>query len=179
MINTRIPLLGFAAYSGTGKTTLLKKLIPVLRNHGLRVGLIKLSHHNFEIDKPGKDSYELRKAGANEVILASGRRWALMVETQEQEDPDLNRLIQRLDQDNLDIILIEGGRHESLPKIELYRPSLGKPLLFPGDEHIIAVITDGEISQQTTLPILALNDTAAIAKFIMEEHCVGYSRTGS
>ena len=168
MIESPIPLLGFAAYSGTGKTTLLKQLLPLLRSRDVRVGVIKHAHHDFDIDTPGKDSYELRKAGANEMLVASAKRWALMVETEDQGDPVLQDLLHRLDLSNLDLVLVEGFKHERLPKLELHRPGLAKPLIFPADPDVIAVATDSVLSADTELPILDINDPAAIAAFIVE-----------
>ena len=164
-----LPLLGFAAYSGTGKTTLLKKLIPTLGRRGLRPALIKHSHHDFEIDVPGKDSYALRKAGAGQILLASPHRRALIIETPDhQDDPRLAELIGLLDPSRADLVLVEGFRHEAFPKIELHRPALGKPLLFPQDPHIIAVATDGPLPVETRLPVLDLNDVDAIAGFLID-----------
>ena len=167
MINAQIPIIGFTAYSGTGKTTLLKKLLPIFRDKGLRVGMIKHTHHTFEVDQPGKDSYELRKAGASEMLIASGRRWALMVDTEIEGDPELQDMLDRLDQSVLDLILVEGFKHVVFPKLELHRPSLGKPLLFPEDPDVIAVLSDGELAEATDLPILDINDAAAIVEFII------------
>lgn len=166
-VSARVPLLGFAAYSGTGKTTLLKKLLPLLKAKGLRIGMVKHTHHDFDIDQPGKDSYELRKAGADEMLVASGRRWALMVETGGIGDPQLQEMIGHLDQDHLDLILVEGFKHEVMPKVELHRPALGKPLIFPVDKQVIAVATDGALSSLTQLPQLDINDPASIAGFIL------------
>ena len=166
MSESNVPVLGVAAFSGTGKTTLLKQLIPLLRARGLRVGVIKHTHHDFDVDRPGKDSYELRHAGADEMLLASGRRWALMVETGREGDPELSHLLTRMDHRNLDLVLVEGFKHEHFPKIELYRPGLGKPLLFPDDPDIIAVAADGPIGRETQLPLLDLNDPEEIAEFI-------------
>ena len=169
MLKSKIPVLGFAAYSGIGKTTLLKQLLPLLRGRGLRVGMIKHAHHDFDIDTPGKDSYELRKAGANEMLIASGKRWALMVDTEREGDPVLQDMLNRLDQDSLDLVLVEGFKHEEFPKVELHRPSVGKPLIFPEDSKVIAVATDGELSQSTTLPLLDINDISAVAEFVAKE----------
>ncbi|MES9879713.1 MAG: molybdopterin-guanine dinucleotide biosynthesis protein MobB [Sedimenticola sp.] len=170
-VTTQVPILGFAAYSGTGKTTLLRKILPLLKSQGLRIGMVKHTHHNFDIDKPGKDSYELRKAGADEMLVASGRRWALMVETGQTGDPVLQDMVEHLDQKNLDLILVEGFKHEKLPKIELHRPSRNKPLIFPQDPEIIAVATDGELGTQTGLPLLDINSAETIAEFIL--HWIG------
>lgn len=166
MLESKIPVLGFAAYSGTGKTTLLKKLLPLLRGYGLRVGVIKHAHHDFDIDTPGKDSYELRKAGANEMLIASGKRWALMVDTDGKGDPVLQEMLNRLDQDSLDLVLVEGFKHEEFSKIELHRPSAGKPLIFPEDPGIIAIATDEGLSQKSDLPLLDINNVQAIAEFV-------------
>ena len=161
-------MLGFVAFSGTGKTSLLKQLIPILKARGLHLALIKHTHHQFDIDTPGKDSYELRHAGAEQVMVASSRRWALMVETPNQtEDPQLESLLAQLDTHALDLILVEGFKHAAVPKIELHRPALNKPLLFPEDPNIIALACDAPLTQTTDLPLLALNNPAAIADFVM------------
>ena len=159
------PLLGFAAYSGTGKTTLLERLIPLLRAEGLRVGLIKQTHHDFEVDQPGKDSYRLRKAGAAQTLLASRHRWALIGENDEAAEPSLDELVQRLDHTGLDLILVEGFKHEPFPKIELHRPELGRAPLHPDDESIIAFACDQAIETTNGIPQLDLNDPEQIAQF--------------
>ncbi len=169
MVECRVPVLGFAAYSGTGKTTLLTELIPLLKDTGLRLGVIKHAHHKVDIDKPGKDSYELRKAGAGQVLLATAQRWALMVEEDAKGDPDLQRMLDRLDASILDLILVEGFRHVPFPKIELHRPALGKPLLFPQDSSIIAIAIDGELPTDTQLPVLDINSPHAIRDFILQQ----------
>jgi molybdopterin-guanine dinucleotide biosynthesis protein B len=167
-ITASCPVLGFVAFSGTGKTTLLKQLIPLLKARGLQLAVVKHTHHQFDIDTPGKDSYELRQAGAEQVMVASRRRWALMVETpNEVEDPQLDTLIQQLDSAALDLILVEGFKHTAIPKIELHRPELQKPLLCPGDQDIIAVASDAPLGQQINLPVLALNNPEAIADFVV------------
>jgi molybdopterin-guanine dinucleotide biosynthesis protein MobB len=165
-MTNNLPVLGFAAFSGTGKTTLLKQLIPLLAAEGVRVGVIKHAHHNFDIDKPGKDSYELRRAGARQMLVASARRWALMAENDVAGDPQLDDLVYRLDPDSIDLVLVEGFKHVPFPRIELHRPALGHPLLFPEDRSIIAVAADAPIAD-CELPVLDLNDTAAVAEFIL------------
>jgi len=170
-INTiSIPLLGFVAYSGTGKTTLLEQLIPLLKAKGLRVGIIKHSHHGFDIDQPGKDSYRLHQAGADQTLIASRYRWALVVELGgHTEEVYLSQILPALNQDQLDLILIEGFKHEAYPKIELHRPHLGHALMFPTDDTIIAVATDAPLEMTTTLPVLDLNQPAEIVKFVEEK----------
>ncbi len=159
------PVLGFAAYSGTGKTSLLVKLLPLMKLQGLRVAMIKQTHHDFEIDKPGKDSYELRKAGADQGMLASDRRSALITEYNEQREPDLPQLIDQLDLDNIDLVMVEGIKHFPFAKIELHRPSLGKQLIFPGDSSVIAVASDSHL-ETGALPLLNINEPEEVAGFI-------------
>ncbi len=163
-----IPVLGFVAYSGTGKTTLLLKIIPLLKQKNIRIGMIKHTHHKkFDIDHPGKDSYRLRQAGAEQMLVASGKRWALMVEMEDKlEEPNLEHLLAHLNQEQLDLILVEGFKHEKFPKIEVHRPSLGKSLLFPDDESIVAVVCDEPSLITTTLPIFDMNKPLLIVKFI-------------
>ncbi|MET0071899.1 MAG: molybdopterin-guanine dinucleotide biosynthesis protein B [Candidatus Thiodiazotropha sp.] len=168
-----LPLLGFAAHSGTGKTTLLKQLIPLLKGTGLRLGVIKHAHHQVEVDHPGKDSYELRKAGAGQVLLASSRHWALMVDEAQEHEPALPELLQRLDYSRLDLVLVEGFRHLTFPKIELHRGALNKPLLYPDDRSIIAVASDGGLERETELPLLNLNNPPEIAEFI-QNYCARF-----
>jgi len=162
-----IPLLGFAAYSGTGKTTLLRRLLPLLKARGLRVGVVKHAHHGFDTDIPGKDSYELRKAGAAQMLVASRRRWALVTETSNAHEPRLEEMLRRLDQSSLDLILIEGFKAETFPKIELHRPGLGHPLLCRHDGSIIAVATDVPLAVDPGVPQLDLNRPHEIAEFIL------------
>jgi molybdopterin-guanine dinucleotide biosynthesis protein MobB len=160
-------LLGFSAWSGTGKTTLLKKLIPALRNQGVRLAVIKHAHHQFDVDHPGKDSYELRKSGANQMLIASANRWALMVDKPEPQEPVLADLVSKLDLANLDLILVEGFKREAIPKIELHRPSLGRPLIFSEDKNVIAIATDEPSSIESELHVMHLADVDSILKFVM------------
>lgn len=171
MIDYPIPVLGFAAFSGTGKTTLLTRLLPLIRDRGVRVGVVKHSHHHFDIDHPGKDSYELRKAGAQAVLIASARRWALMVEREQAQEPELSEVLRQMPLEGLDLVLVEGFRHAPFPKIELHRPSLGKPLLFPHDPAIIALAADAPLREPCPLPLLDLNIPPAIAEFVLERCC--------
>jgi len=166
MFDIDIPILGFAAYSGTGKTTLLKKLIPLLKEKNIRIGMIKHAHHDFDIDIPGKDSYELRKAGAEQMLVASKQRWALMVETPGQDEAQLSDLLKQLDTSKLDLVLIEGFKHVDYPKIECHRSSLEKDLIFPKDKSIIALATDQKLMINTNIPQLDLNSPEEIVKFI-------------
>ncbi|EJG0322507.1 bifunctional molybdopterin-guanine dinucleotide biosynthesis adaptor protein MobB/molybdopterin molybdotransferase MoeA [Vibrio parahaemolyticus] len=161
-----IPILGFAAYSGTGKTTLLESLLPKLTEAGLRIGMLKHAHHNFDVDKPGKDSYRLRKAGASQMLIASRNRFALMTETPEAE-AEFEYLLTRFDEDKLDVVLVEGCKNIAFPKIELHREEVGKPWLYPHDENIIAIASDtAELDSE--LPQMNINDLDAIAQFVLQ-----------
>lgn len=160
-----IPVLGFAAASGTGKTTLLTQLLPLLKKAGLRVGLIKHSHHDFEIDHAGKDSFQLRKAGATPVLLVSKYRRVIIEEFEHQTEPNLAEQIALFNLSETDLILVEGFKSEPFAKIELHRTALNNPLQFPNDNHIIAVATD--VILETNLPQLNLNQPAEIASFIL------------
>jgi len=166
--NAHLPIVGFAAFSGTGKTTLLKELLPLLRGRGLRVGVVKHAHHSFEMDHPGKDSYELRKSGAAQMLIASRTRWALVVERAIDREPGLDEVLLELDQAALDLILVEGFKDEQFAKIELHRPSLRRPLLFPDDDAIIAIATDTPLADTGRLPQLDLNRPAGVAAFIFD-----------
>ncbi|HCE1828989.1 TPA: bifunctional molybdopterin-guanine dinucleotide biosynthesis adaptor protein MobB/molybdopterin molybdotransferase MoeA [Vibrio parahaemolyticus] len=161
-----IPIIGFAAYSGTGKTTLLEALLPKLTEAGLRIGMLKHAHHNFDVDKPGKDSYRLRKAGASQMLIASRNRFALMTETPEAE-AEFEYLLTRFDEDKLDVVLVEGCKNIAFPKIELHREEVGKPWLYPHDDNIIAIASDtAELDSE--LPQMNINDLDAIAQFVLQ-----------
>jgi molybdopterin-guanine dinucleotide biosynthesis adapter protein len=172
-----IPVLGIAAYSGTGKTTLLRQLLSLLRARGLRVAVVKHAHHSFDTDVPGKDSYELRKAGATQMLVASRHRWALVTETGDADEPKLDELLGQLDHENLDLILVEGFKAERFRKIELHRPSLGNPLLYPLDPSIIAIATDAALAATPTIPVLDLGNPEQIADFILRTFGVSERRT--
>ncbi len=167
MQNAHVPLLGFAAASGTGKTTLLAQLIPLLKNQGLRVGLIKHSHHDFEIDHRGKDSFRLRAAGATPVMLVSPFRRVMITELNTGQELCLDQQLRFFDQSELDLILIEGFRNEVIPKIELYRHSLKQTLLYVHDPHIIAIASDTPLATPDYLTQLDLNNPQGIADFIL------------
>ncbi|MEN8140173.1 MAG: molybdopterin-guanine dinucleotide biosynthesis protein B [Thermodesulfobacteriota bacterium] len=165
-----LPLLGFVAFSSdTGKTTLLKKIIPLLRGRGLRPALIKHVHCGFDLDTPGKDSYELRRAGADQVLVASAERWALMKEEPTPDNyPDLARMASRIEPESADLILVEGFKEAGHPKIEVHRQATGSPCLFPQDPSIVALASDAATKIATDLPRLDLNNPAQIVDFIID-----------
>ena len=170
-IDFPVPLVGFAAYSGTGKTTLLLRLLPLLKRAGLRIAVVKHAHHAFEMDQPGKDSYRLRTAGADEMLVAGKCRIGWVRECpQNVGEPRLQDVLAVLDPDRLDLVLVEGFKAESFPKIELHRPSLGRPLLFPADPGIVAIATDrdGLALDPGGLPRLSIDDPAQIAGFVLK-----------
>lgn len=168
-IEIKLPVLGFAAFSGTGKTTLLVELISHLQQSGYRIGVVKQSHHDIEIDQSGKDSYKLRKAGATQTILCTPHRQVLIKESGHIIEPELNEVLQSFDHDQLDIILVEGFKHTAFSKIELQRKALDKPLLYPDDDTIVAVATD-ELNQQHPIPVLDINDIESIIDFIQTNY---------
>lgn len=169
-MKTETPLLGFCAWgSGVGKTTLLTSVIPILVLHGLKISVIKHAHHTFDIDHPGKDSYRLRESGAVQMLLGSKKRWALMTELSrigpEASEPGLEELLPHVDGSLVDLIVVEGFKSAPIPKIEVFRPSLGNPLLADTDPHVVAIAADGAV--QCSLPVLNLNDPVMIADFIV------------
>lgn len=161
-------IVGVVGSSGAGKTTLLTRLLPLLRERGLQVAVLKHAHHTFDIDHAGKDSFQLRKAGAAQVLVASRERWALMVETPGgTEAPPLESLLARLDRRRLDLVLVEGFRHEAFPKIEVQRPLAGCRAFCPSDPHVIALATDAAPERSITVPVLDLNAPCMIAEFVL------------
>jgi molybdopterin-guanine dinucleotide biosynthesis protein MobB len=165
--NCPTPLIGFCAFSGTGKTTLLTKLIPILNGQGIRLAVIKHAHHNFDIDHKEKDSYRLRHAGAAQMLISSSRRWALMTELDKtQSELSLSDLITRIDHKNIDLILVEGFKKLSFPKIELHRPSLGHPIMCLEDTNVIALATDESCPALKQVICLNINEPREIATFI-------------
>ena len=157
-------VFGFAGWSGSGKTTLIEKLIPRFAGAGLRVSLVKHAHHTFDVDQPGKDSYRHRHAGASEVLVTSSRRWVLMHELRGAHEPAFEEHAKRLSP--CDLLLVEGFKHAPIPKLEVWRAEPGEPLLHPNDPHIVAIASDARID--TRLPLLDLNDDAAIARFVLD-----------
>ncbi len=156
-------IFGFAGWSGSGKTTLIEKLIPLFSARGLKVSLVKHAHHTFDVDQPGKDSYRHRHAGCNEVLVSSSRRWALMHELRGAPEPSFAELVERISP--CDLLLVEGFKREKLPKLEVYRASVGESLLHPQDPSIVAIASDQKLN--TRLPQFDLDDAASIAKFVL------------
>ena len=161
-------VIGFAGWSGAGKTTLLAQLIPVLVGRGLNISTVKHAHHDFDVDKPGKDSHTHRMAGAREVLISSANRWALMHELRGAPEPELPELLARLSQ--VDLVLVEGFKRDGHPKIEIHRAEVGKPFLHPDDPKIIAIASDHPLDGMA-LPVIDLNDIEAIADFV-EAHAI-------
>ncbi len=152
-------VIGLAGWSGAGKTTLIKRLIPELNRRGFTVSTIKHAHHSFDVDQPGKDSYEHRAAGANEVIVASAKRIALMRELREAPEPTLAELLRMLAE--VDIVIVEGFKRDPIPKLQIFREANGKPPLQPEDPFIVAVVSDG--APRLGLPHAPLDDIGAVA----------------
>ena len=157
-------VLGIAGWSGSGKTTLLTKLIPLLVSRGQRVATLKHAHHAFDVDQPGKDSHEHRKAGASEVIVSSARRWVQMHEIGDGTEATLPELLAKLSP--CDLVLVEGFKSERHPKLEVFRSSLGKPPLHPDDKRIVAIASDQPVAG-TTIPCVDLNDIHAVADVVL------------
>ncbi|OIN09209.1 molybdopterin-guanine dinucleotide biosynthesis protein B [Oceanisphaera psychrotolerans] len=171
-------LLGFAGFSGSGKTTLLRQLVSLLTRRQMRIGIIKHTHHDVEQDTPGKDSFELRHAGARQCLLAGPHRSILTWENTKTEDADLQLSLSRLSLDQLDLVLVEGFRDAPIAKIEVHRPVCAKPLLCLHDPHILAVATD-VASLVAPVPLLDLNDPAAVADVIFRWWQAGRLRVRS
>ena len=161
-------VIGLSGWSGAGKTTLLTRVIPLLREQGLRVSVIKHAHHEFDIDVPGKDSWRHRQAGAEEVLVSSANRWALMHELRDAPEPSFEELVRRMSP--VDLLLVEGFKRHPHPKIEVYRSSLGKPHLHPEDPFVVAIASDEKLPE-LPLPCLPLSDAGAVASFILAHEC--------
>jgi molybdopterin-guanine dinucleotide biosynthesis adapter protein len=163
-----LPVIGFVAPSGSGKTTLVRQVVPLLTRQGLRVGYLKHAHHRFDLDRPGKDSFEVRAAGAAQTLLASSQRWALQVENPiPGPDPSLDELLTRFDRAHLDLVLAEGFKYADYPKIEVYRAVRDEGPLYLDDPHIIAVATDRALPTGDCPLVLPLDEPAAVADFIL------------
>ena len=160
-------LFGFAGWSGSGKTTLIERLVPRLAARGLTVSLVKHAHHSFDVDQPGKDSWRHRQAGCTEVLVTSAMRWALVHELRGQSELALDEAIARISP--CDLLLVEGFKAAAVPKLEIWRESLGEPLLFPDDPHIRAIATDDPGRFAGRLTIFALDEIDAIATFVLAE----------
>ena len=165
-------VFGFAGYSGSGKTTLIEQLIPLFVARGLRVSLIKHTHHDFAIDQPGKDSYRHRAAGCSEVMVTSPYRWALVHELRDEPEPGLNEQLARLAP--CDLVLVESFKNEAIAILEVHRTAIGKPLLFPQDPHIVAITSDQAV--ETKLPQFALDQPEEIVEFILQQ--TGLTKNG-
>lgn len=156
-------IFGFAGWSGSGKTTLVKAVIPALIERGLKISTIKHTHHNFDIDRPGKDSFEHRAAGAHEVVITGAARWALLHENRGEPEPDINAMLSRMSP--VDLVIIEGFKSYSHPKMEVYRPEVGKPIICADDPSVVAVASTANLD--VNIPQLDLNDVEAIAEFVV------------
>ena len=159
-------IIGLAGWSGSGKTTLLTKVIPRIVERGKRVSTLKHAHHGFDLDQPGKDSHAHRAAGASEVLIASAKRWAVMHELRGAPEPALRELVHRLSP--TDLVIVEGYKRERIPKLEIYRAEIGKPLLHLDDDWIVAIASDGPLPQ-ASVPVVDLNDAAKIADILLAE----------
>ncbi len=157
-------IIGIAGYSGSGKTTLIEKVIPELVMEGFKVSLIKHAHHEFDVDKPGKDSHRHREAGATEVLVSSSNRWVLMHELRGAPEPSLEDQLKRFSP--CDVVIVEGWKFNAIPKIEVHRRLNDKPLLFPSDPTVVAVATDEPLATEN--PQFALDDAEGVAKFIVQ-----------
>ena len=159
-------VVGLAGWSGAGKTTLLTQVIPLLKKRGIRVATVKHAHHAFEIDRPGKDSWLHREAGASEVAIVSSRRWAIVHELRDEPEPALIEILAKLSP--ADLVIVEGFKRHALPKLEIFRTTLGKPLLQPDDHCIVAIAADAPLPQ-AQVPVLMLDDVEGIANVLQAE----------
>jgi molybdopterin-guanine dinucleotide biosynthesis protein B len=159
-------IIGLAGWSGSGKTTLVTKVIPVLVGRGLKVATVKHAHHDFDTDQPGKDSWLHRQAGASEVAVGSSRRWAIVHELHDEPEPQLGDILQKLSP--ADLVIVEGFKRHAHPKLEVFRKAVGKPLLHPDDDCIVAIATDAPLPQ-ASVPVLMLDDIETIADVLAAE----------
>lgn len=171
-------IFGIVGWSNSGKTSLLVRLIPALTGAGLRVSTMKHAHHEFDVDSPGKDSYQHRAAGATEVLIGSAKRWALMHELRDEAEPTIEELVPHMSP--VDLLMIEGFKHHAHDKLEVFRREVGKSLLAAADPNVVAVASDGPMPELAGLtpprPLIDLDDTQAIARFIID-HCGLASRS--
>jgi molybdopterin-guanine dinucleotide biosynthesis protein B len=165
----QVRVFGFAGWSGSGKTTLIEKIVPCIAARGMSVSLIKHAHHGFDLDRPGKDSYRHREAGCSEVLIMARERWALLHESRGEAEPTLEEALARMSP--CDLVLIEGYKAYSVPKLEVHRAAVGKPLLCPGDPNIVGLATDATAATLAgwpeNLPRFDIDDAAAIADFVV------------
>jgi len=159
-------IIGLAGWSGSGKTTLIKKLIPCLIARGVSVSTLKHAHHGFDLDQPGKDSFFHRAAGATEVIISSGKRWAILHELREEPEWDLPHLVAKMSP--VDLVLVEGFKRDAFPKLEIHRAENGKPLIHPEDPHIVAIAANVPLPQ-VKVPVVDLDGVEAIADLLLKE----------
>lgn len=159
-------IIGLAGWSGAGKTTLITRVVPLLNRRGIRVATVKHAHHAFEIDRPGKDSWLHREAGATEVAIVSSRRWAIVHELREESEPALTEILAKLSP--ADLVIIEGFKRHAHPKLEIYRASVGKPLIYPQDDCVVAIASDAPLAH-AQLPVLMLDDVEGIANVLQAE----------
>ena len=159
-------IIGLSGWSGAGKTTVLARAIPVLLARGLKVSTVKHAHHGFDVDIPGKDSHTHRMVGASEVFVSSSARWALVHELRGEHEPDLDEILKRLAP--VDLVIVEGFKRHKHPKLEIYRASLGKPLLHPDDDWIVAVAADAPVPE-ARVPVLPLDDVEKIVDVLLVE----------
>src|ERR1700750_1023625 len=157
-------IIGLAGWSGSGKTTLITKLIPHLIGRGVTVSTLKDAHHGFDLDKPGKDSFMHRAAGATEGIISSAKRWAILHELREEAEWDLGDLVAKMSP--VDLVLVEGFKRDAFPKLEIHRAENGKPLIQPDDPHIVAIASDIPLPQ-AKVPVIGLDDVEKIADVLL------------
>ena len=167
-------IIGLAGWSGAGKTTLISRVIPVLVQRGLKIATVKHAHHEFDIDRPGKDSWLHREAGASEVAIVSSRRWALIHELRGEPEPPLAEILAKLSP--VELVIVEGFKRHAHPKLEVYRAAAGKPHLYPDDDCIVAIATDAPLPQ-AQLPVLMLDDVEGIAN-VLQAEALPYDRIG-
>jgi len=170
-------VFGLAGWSGSGKTTLLTRLLPALIERGVSVSTIKHAHHAFDVDQPGKDSHRHREAGATEVMISSERRWALMHELRGDAEPPLDQLLSRMSP--VDLVIVEGFKRAAIPKLEIHRAAIGKPLLALEDTNIVAIASDLPVAGSGALPRFALDNAGAIADFILAHLHIAVAQRGA